>query len=357
MKKKICFCIDTLGRGGAERVMSNLANGFAKNKYEVFFICNWHADKEYDLVKNINKIFLCDAIRLSKYNCIAKIQQMLFLRKFLKENNIDVGIAFMGGNNFALLGATLFTNIKRIVSVRNLPTAEYPTVLHKILYTLLFPTASKIVFQTTEEKKYFNKKIQRLGIIIYNPISDRFFHNDKRVQGTDIVNVGRLVPQKNQKMLIKAFSCIKDSYPKIKLQIYGDGYLKSELEEYIQVLGISDCVYLNNSVKDIENHIKDAAMFVMTSNNEGMPNALMEAMALGLPVISTDCGGGGPRELIRHKQNGLLIKNQQELIKAMKFILDNSNYGEMLGKNAKQSANSFHEAKVFSAWEKLINEI
>ncbi len=357
MKKKICFCIDTLGRGGAERVMSNLANEFAKDKYEVYFLCNRHAEKEYELTSEIKHIYLCDELRLSQYNCLAKIQQMLFLRWFLHRNNIDIGIAFMGGNNFALLAATLFTNIKRIISIRNSPEKEYPTILHKILYSLLFPTASRIVFQTTEEKTYFNKKIQNLGTIIYNPISDRFYHNDKTQRRKNIVSVGRLVPQKNQKMLIDAFYSIQGEYPDIILEIYGDGYLRTELEKYVKQLGMTNRIYLRNSVIDIEKYINGASMFVMTSKNEGMPNALMEAMALGLPVISTDCAGGGPRELIKHQNNGLLVQNKQELIESMKEILSNPARGEILGRNAQLSATNFHERKIYSIWKKLIDEI
>lgn len=357
MNKRICFCIDTLGRGGAERVMANLANEFYKNGYEVFFVCNRRAEKEYELLDRIRQVFLCDILQLSKYNCIAKMQQMLFLRKFLRKNNIDVGISFMGGNNFALLTATLFSPIKSIVSVRNTPETEYPTVLHKILYKLLFPTASKIVFQTTEEKEYFSERIQKLGTIIYNPVSDKFYHNNTNKCGNNIVTVGRLVPQKNQKMLIDAFKSLKKEYPNIKLQIYGDGELRQELEEYIKALNMRDCISLHNAVVDIERHINTAMMFVMTSKNEGMPNALMEAMALGLPVISTDCRGGGPRELIRHKHNGLLVHSQSELVEAMKLILNNPDYGKVLGENAKLSAADFHEKKIFAKWENLINEI
>lgn len=359
LSKRICFTIDTLGRGGAERVMSNLANFFAKldNKYTVFFICNRHAEKEYELHPKVHQIFLCDEINISQYNCIAKIQQMFFLRKFFKVHNIDVGIAFMGGNNFALILSTLFQSTKSVVSVRNVPQHEYPTILHKFLYTVLFPKANRIVFQTGEEMSYFCKRIRQKGIIIVNPVHDKFYHCNRKPTSNRIVSVGRLVEQKNHKLLIDAFGEITAKYDSITLHIYGDGDLREDLERYIEIKQLQRKVLLHNSVVNIEKHICDAMMFVMTSNHEGMPNALMEAMAMGLPVISTDCAGGGPRELIDSGKNGILVRTKDDLMESMQLLLDDENYRCYLADNARISAESFHENNIFEIWEKLVDNL
>lgn len=356
--KRICFCIDTLGRGGAERVMATLANMLSERDYEIFFVTNRHADNEYELNHKIRKITLSEVIKLSDYNCIAKIQQAFYLRKIFKRKSIEIGIAFMGGNNFALLTAGLFLPLKKIVSVRNDPSFEYSTFLHRLLYSVLFPTADRIIFQTNEEKKYFNKRIQSIGEIIMNPTADKFYHNELGGTGSDIVTVGRLAPQKNHKLLISAFAEIYNDYPSTNLIIYGEGELRGELEQQIDMLGLKNRVFLRGIVVNVERYICDAAMFVMCSNHEGMPNALMEAMALGLPVISTDCRGGGPAELIDNEINGILIEcnNIKDLVSAMRRILDSKEERIILANNAKKKAKEFHENNVFYRWEKIINE-
>lgn len=357
--KSLCFIIDTLGRGGAERVMSNLANGFAEfsDEYVIYFVCNRHVDKEYKLSSKINLIFVCDELGLSRYNPIAKVQQSYFLKKFFRKKNIDVGIAFMGGNNFALLVASLFNNNKSIISVRNYPEHEYPSVLHKILYTILFPKADKIVFQTKEEQQYFSRKIRERSVIIANPVSDRFYHCKSVRKSRRIVTVGRLTEQKNHKMLIEAFEHLSRKYNDISLHIYGEGDLRCELEECIEKKRLKERVFLHGVVENIEKYICDAVMFVMTSRNEGMQNALMEAMALGLPVISTDCAGGGPRELISSSHNGLLVNDKYELINAMQMLLDDDEYRKSIAEKARASAQMFHENKVFATWKKIVDEI
>jgi glycosyltransferase involved in cell wall biosynthesis len=144
--------------------------------------------------------------------------------------------------------------------------------------------------------------------IIPNPINPEF--NVKPFSGKRrkiITSVGRLSEQKNQHVLIEAFSRIEKDFPDYELVIYGEGNLRETLENQIKTLKLENKVKLPGVKKNIKNEIYDCSLFVLPSLYEGMPNALMEAMALGLPVISTDCPCGGPRFLI-HNYNGLLVK-------------------------------------------------
>jgi glycosyltransferase involved in cell wall biosynthesis len=355
--KNICFYIDNLGRGGAERVISTLANMFSKDGYRVYFVCNKNVNNEYELNPDIVRSTIINELGDVKCKVVKKIKTVCFLRKYFKDNKIDIGIAFMGGNNFILLLASFLSSVKTIVSVRNDPEYEYPTMMHKIIYSILFPTADKIIFQTSDEKRYFNKRIQSLGEIIYNPVADRFYCNNYTGERKDIVTVGRLVNQKNQKLLIDAFSEISDSYKDVNLIIYGEGELYEELNEYIYKLNLADRIFLKGVVKDIERHVGRAVVFVMCSQNEGLPNALMEAMALGVPVISTNCRGGGPAELIENEKNGILIPcdNKRELIVAMKKMLDSKEKRILLADNAKRTAMKFNEKTIYNKWKIIVN--
>ena len=151
-----------------------------------------------------------------------------------------------------------------------------------------------------------------------------------------IVSAGRLAPQKNQKMLITAFSKIANQYPDYNLTIYGEGALRQFLEQQISDLGLQERVFLPGNITDLHTQIKTSAFFVMSSDFEGMPNALIEAMALGLPCISTDCPCGGPKTLIREKENGLLIEvgDSDALADAMATLIENQSLAFEMGQNA-----------------------
>ena len=142
------------------------------------------------------------------------------------------------------------------------------------------------------------------------------------------------MPQKNQKMLFRAVKTVLEKYPEYQLVIYGEGPMREELEGYAKELGIEKYISLPGSMADVHDRIKDAEIFVLSSNFEGMPNALIEAMCLGLPVISTKVSGA--TDLIKDYENGLLteLNDQKELETAMIEMIENPDLAEKLAKNA-----------------------
>ena len=160
------------------------------------------------------------------------------------------------------------------------------------------------------------------------------------------------MPQKNQKMLIEAFSKIHSNYPEYQLVIYGEGKLRHQLQEQIDLLGLQERISLPGSRSDVLEQIKDASLFVLPSDFEGMPNVLIEAMALGLPCISTDCPCGGPRELIQNGVNGILISvgDVEALACEMSKVLDDSEMSALLGKNAVQIREKLNMEKIGKEW-------
>ena len=224
----------------------------------------------------------------------------------------------------------------------------------------LYKKADKIVFQTNDAMNYFSEDIRKKGIIIPNPLNPIFlnsYYEGKRKK--TIVSVGRLEEQKNQLMLIRAFSKISKEFNEYNLKIYGEGTLRSKLQNEIDRLELNEKVKLCGISNNIKEDIKDASLFIITSNYEGMPNALMEAMALGLPVISTDCPCGGPKFLIENKKNGILIPvgDEKVLIESIRMILNNNKFAIQIGKNALEIGEKLSPNIINQKWNDLIREV
>ena len=165
-------------------------------------------------------------------------------------------------------------------------------------------------------------------------------------------------PQKNQKLLINAFSDLAKDFPDYTLIIYGEGSLRNELENYIISKGLQSKVVLPGVKNNIQEYIKDASLFVLSSDYEGIPNALIEAMAIGLPCVSTDCSPGGARELIADGENGTIVEcgNPQMLAKAMELVLKDREKAQGMGTNAKKICARVDKDVVCDSWLDLIKD-
>ena len=172
-----------------------------------------------------------------------------------------------------------------------------------------------------------------------------------------IVSVGRLMPQKNHKLLLDAFDEVNKKYPDYKLEIYGDGPYKDELKDHIASLGLNNSVFLCGQHKDIFEKIKDASMYVLSSDYEGMPNSLIEAMCLGLPCISTKVSGA--TDLIKDGENGLLIDigNKKELTESMKLLIEKPELSRSLAKEATNICEELEVNRIVEQWKDVINSI
>ena len=354
---KILFCIGSMHKGGAERVISNLSNEFIK-KNDVSIVPTsldapmYYLDPRityYALDDNNNNSFL-----LRNFKRIKK------LRAFLRKYQPDIIVSFLPEPTFRVMIAKKFLNIKTIISVRNDPNVEYDSFFRKLLVKWLYTSADGFVFQTRDAQKWFSLKIQKKSIIIPNPINEDFIckpFNGKREK--TIVTVGRLTEQKNHKLLIDAFYEVHKIYSDYKLKIYGSGELYNQLQKQIKDLNLEKYVFLEGEVNDIKNVMYKAEMFVLSSNYEGMPNALMEAMALGLPCISTNCPIGGPKYLIQNNKNGILIdtNNKEELINKIIFYIENKEISENYGNEANKVCEMLNPKKINNLWRNYIDSI
>lgn len=355
----ILFYIDSMKKGGANRVMANLTQYFAERGYLVTLVNDVPPSNDgtdYDVDSRVNRIFLTtvNGSRMKK-----NAGRILNLRRTIGELGVEIAVSFMGPPNYRMLLSTIGLKTKKVVSVRNDPYREYGNGLKKIAANIIFLMTDGCVFQTKDAAKYFWKRTRRKAEIIYNPVNIKFYSQERLPENHHIVMVGRLQEQKNPMMLLDAFLLIEKDFPQYELDFYGEGELKPLLIERVQELGKNDRIHFHGQISDVERILASASLFVMTSDYEGMPNALMEAMAVGVPVISTDCPCGGPRALIEDDSQGLLIPcgDMDALAAAMRKILSDEEYRKMIGKGACNRAEKFRPEVVFDKWEKYFSMV
>lgn len=359
--KKIALFINSLQKGGSERVMVNLAEYFQKQGCEVILVTQYKRAHEYELPCGVRRVFSePEPEKLTGGRIKNFCVRFNTLRDIWKEYKPDVILSFLGKNNLMAIATAAFLPLKVSVSVRGEPTMEYEGGLMQLLAKRMFAFADGVVLQTERAKAFFPKKVQMKSVILKNPLNPAFLEKKPVLQRDNvIVAAGRLDENKNHIMLIHAFSRIAEEYPEMKLVIYGDGELREKLLALVRDKGLEERISLPGSVDDVAEHVGRARIFTLTSNTEGMPNSVIEAMVLGIPVIATDCPCGGPAELIRNGENGLLVPvgDAYALADAMRKILSDSELEHKLGENAAKLADELAPERVCREWLEYLKSI
>ena len=359
--KRIALFISSLQKGGSERVMVNLAEYLHKNRYEVVLVTQYKNEVEYEISPEIRRVFSepeeheLQGGRI--HNFVVRFQK---LRSIWKAYKPDVILSFLGKNNLMAIATSAFLPARVAVSVRGEPTMEYEGKLMQFLAKWVFLFADGIVLQTKQACEFFPKMVRKKAVILPNPINPLFLKKRYTGEKEDvIVAAGRLDENKNHAMLIHAFAKIAAEYPNTKLVIYGEGESREKLEALVEEKQLADRISMPGSVTDIADRICKARIFTLTSNTEGMPNSIMEAMALVIPVISTDCPCGGPATLIEDGVNGLLVPvgDAFALSDAFRKILSDVEFAEKLGENAYNITKELNPDKVNSEWKKYLTHI
>ena len=362
--RKIAFHLNCLEQGGAERVVTNLAHQFAEEGYEVIVATEWKAENEFTLDERVSRQIVGPKESDENKSRIAKILlRFVYLREFIKREKPDVLIAFGQKANYRALISSLFTRQKTIVCVRTDPVGHYDGIADKIQIPLLFPTASGFVFQTEGQRDFFPACARKHSKIILNPIHDKYVKAPKQpAVRREVVQSGRLVDFKNQPMLIRAFMKVHEKHPDYVLKIYGpdsfDG-TKEILEKLIEEKNARDCVFLCGGSDQLEKELPGAAVYAFSSDWEGLPNALLEAMALGMPVVATDCPCGGPRTVITHEENGLLvpIMDEEALAAGMLRLIEDRELAQKLGQEAAKICEIANGQAIFEQWRDYIEDV
>lgn len=352
---RIVFVIASLNSGGAERVIANLANCFAAQKDEIELIL-FNDVRYYELDERV-KVHI---IKEEKRGVLYVLDASRRLRKELMRIDPEVVVSFLTEINVLSILASIGATWKLIVSERNNPYIMPRKKYYRWLRSVLYPFCDAFVFQTKQAQEYFVKSIQRRSRVIHNPIGHvEESHSSVNKKTFEIVSVGRLEPQKNFALLINTFKQFHDKYSNSTLTIYGEGHLRDDLENQIKSLSLEEAVTLPGNQKNVIELISDKSVFVLSSDYEGMSNALMEAMAVGLPCVSTDCPIGGSSELIQDHVNGLLVSvgNSEELLQALMELYEDHELRNKLGNKAREILSTHSPEKISLEWRRWIENI
>ncbi|RKJ02807.1 glycosyltransferase family 4 protein [bacterium D16-54] len=361
---KIAFFCGSLARGGSERVSLELAKYFLHEKAITTSIITIRYDNnEYELPDGIQRFSLSDSKNVNTYfEKLSFPKKIVKLRKIINQEKIDCMIVM--GVPFCIycIPACFGININLIVSERNDPTHFSGKTIVKICSRNLMKYADGFVFQTQDAFNFYSKVAHEKAVVIPNPVftNENCIVGDKG-NGQYFVNVGRLIEQKNQKLLIDAFSIIAKRFADYQLYIIGEGKLKESLQEKISFLGLDKRILLLGAKKTEELLfiIRNSRGFILSSNFEGVPNALIEAMSLGIPCISTDCPCGGPKSLIETGKNGVLVTvgDCLSLSNAMEFLIQNPKQASMMGKEAEKIKQLLSIEVIGRRWFEFIDYI
>lgn len=362
---KLAFLFGGMSRGGAERVIASLANTFCAQADEITIITTDNSASGYPLDERVRhvRLNLAGDSKNKLEGMTRNLRIMRALSKLIRQEAYDAVITFQLRQAVLLQYAFPFgRDFKLIVSERNNPNTRKLGTLERWQYDKVLPNVDGFIFQTERVSMCYPKKVRNIGTVIHNGVFPEILpetvpeFNSRRHK--DICAVGRLVPQKGYDILLQAFEKFRGTHPDYHLHIYGEGTLRQAIEEKIADLDLSDSITLYGSVPDVMFQVADMGMFVMASRFEGMPNALMEAMACGLPCISADCDFG-PGELIRDHQNGILVpvEDADALAKAMTEVADDLELAIKISESAQHIRKTHDGDKIAQMYYQYIADI
>lgn len=346
--KRILFVIPFLSSGGAERVVSIWTSELAKLGGDIHLLVFYRVDNEYSIDERVKLHTI--ARDKSKYKKMSYIQKLLYLRWKLKEINPDFVLPFITYVGLLISVARIGLPLKVIETIRIDPRYSPQKRLVRWIRNISVIFSKRCIVQNDTQKEYFPKWLQRRIEVFPNPIANEFIKSGKVFTNRKIKNivaVGRLEKQKNFPMLISAFTKIVKGNEQIKLRIYGEGSLYGVLSNHINEINMRDRIMLCGRTNNMCQVLQESDMFILSSDAEGMPNSLMEAMATGLPCISTDCPTG-PADLIEDGINGYLIPvgDEEALIDSMNNMITNVDNAIKMGQKARETIISRYTARI-----------
>jgi GalNAc-alpha-(1->4)-GalNAc-alpha-(1->3)-diNAcBac-PP-undecaprenol alpha-1,4-N-acetyl-D-galactosaminyltransferase len=362
---RITLVISRLVTGGAERVISTMANYWATHHQDVTLITISSQETDcYALSARVKRIGLNLEVS-SKHLAEAarhNAKRLKRLRREIGASRPDVVISFGDESNVLTLSASSGLGVPVIVSER-VDARQHPIgwIWGGLRY-MLYRRAYAVVVQSHALRDWAMGLVGQEAVhVIPNPVETPLNGTDRAFRpasaGRTIVAMGRLTRQKGFDLLLRAFGQCAVKHHGWSLIILGEGDKRPCLETLIVELGLKDRVSMPGRVQNPAPILHEADLFVMSSRYEGFPNALLEAMASGLPVISTDCPCG-PREIIRDGVDGVLVppNNADALASAMDRLMEDREERERLGARAVDVTERFGVERVMGMWDQLLTD-
>lgn len=341
-KKKFCCIVPDLSKGGMERVMAELATYFSsKINIEVNVILLTNRSKIFYKIPTYVAIYRPEFTFDNNIRTISTIRTLIFLRKIIKRINPDAILSFGETYNSFVLLSCLMLNVRIFVSDRSKPDKSWG-FFHEHLRRFLYPFATGIISQTDYSKDFLSKETGHKNIkVIPNPI--RVIEKKTLERRNIILNVGRLIKSKRIDLLLNIFNNCKNDKWELWLVGENEKNEKEKLEKIVNELNLSEKVIFWGKQENVAKFYGIAKIFAFSSESEGLPNVLLEAMASGLACISFDCVAG-PRDLITDGENGYLVKMYDcvEYISKLNLLIKNPALRETFANNAKKKSEEYN---------------
>lgn len=356
-KKHICIVTRNMRAGGAERVIAQFLRFLVGSGHTATLILMEDTEMQYEIPPEVRVHTIG---RRGKTALSDKLRAYRAVRKTVLAAAPDAVLAMPEEIGIYVLLALCGTKIRTVVSERNDPRVMPPRKITRFLRRVAYPFADGLIFQTEGAAAFFPERIRKKGIVLPNPLDgSRLPAPFCGVRDKVIVGAGRLEVQKNFPLLIAAFAGFYRKHTDYRLVIYGEGSLRGELEEAARRTGLPEGVIsLPGRVPDLAERMNSATAFVLSSDHEGMPNVLIEAMACGVPAVATDCKSGGPAALIEQGKNGVLcpVGDAAALTNALCRIADDPVFADTLSQNGVRIRNTLEMSRICTKWLTFLSD-
>lgn len=354
-KKKIAFVISELKYSGAAKILTWVANRLALDGYHITIITYLGKDKVYELQPSVKHVSLesNDSNRLVRsYKVVKKLSGLI------KQEGYGLLVGFLPVECMYAIIAAKLSKISVVVCERSDPYFEKSIIAD--IARWIFQFADGAVFQTQGAQAFYPSKLQNKSIIIPNPVIETGEYIPYSERENLITTASRIyIKQKRQDVLLKAFAIVAKSEPTVKLVVVGDGPDEKTIKQLANDLQIADKVVFLGRQKNVSEIIAKSKVFVLTSDYEGIPNALIEALSVGIPSVSTDCSPGGARMILNDNQNGFVVprENVLQIADRLLWLLHNKQEAENFALEALKIKEKYSQDKIYNLWKNYLEEV
>jgi GalNAc-alpha-(1->4)-GalNAc-alpha-(1->3)-diNAcBac-PP-undecaprenol alpha-1,4-N-acetyl-D-galactosaminyltransferase len=362
----IVFLVSSLGPGGAERVATTLCNEWSARGDQVTLVPTFSGGGKpfYEVSNNVEIIYLADLVSSGSKSPWNYVRRFFALRNLIRTKKPDVVISFLANVNVAAILTTSLLVAPVICCERRNPSSQPVSLFWEFACRMTYRFTDMLVVQTESVENTIGRLYPHLKRVrtVANPLPDGVIlikKEDVARARKILLSLGRLSDEKQVDKIITAFTKISSDYPDWDLRIYGDGPMRAQLDNLIQSIGIQNRVFIMGRTITPWIVMAEADAFVMTSKYEGFPNALLEAMGVGLPCVVFDCPSG-PKEITRDGQDAFLVPFDDESILEIKLreLMGNDALRIQMGKQARDNVVArYSTPSVVAKWDSLFREI
>lgn len=361
---KIAILTHSIGFGGVEKNIAFLSERLITRGefvYVVYIKGIIPTYMEKERMSFVSGVVLKE-IEAGQRRGLRRLAQIQRLKSFLKKEKIDIIIGFTKYPNFMASIAGKALKVPVIIAERGDPYVDYQSALLDKLFLKVISKAEGAVFQTVEAGKFYPQILQSRSAVVPNPI---FLSEVPKIAPVEnrnktIISIGRLDNvQKRYDVMLDAFKLFSDVHGEYQLLIYGSGLDEEKIKEWITEKNLVDKVRLMGVSKCPTKDMATEGYFLITSDYEGISNSLLEAMAIGMPVVSTDSTPGGARMLIKDHVNGILVpvRDAKSVADALSELVENPDLAAKCGEEAKKVLVEFSKDRIFSMWYDFIQKV